>query len=369
MLIDAYTSHPHYADHVRPIWEALPAEVRGTWYVEERAKQHAHHAVEVIKPNELKRIMAADDVPVLVVSTGDYNRTAPRPTICGQHGTGQTFVCGPEATAGRASRSRALLQLCPGPHRHAVNLRYNPGSPSVQVGSPRVSDLRRRYMRGYRMPAKPTVAISFHWDCPAVQETRSAWWEYCGALGELAKAVHLIGHCHPVARYNAPRWYKALGVEYVTDFDEVCAQADMYCVDESSTLYEFAALGRPVVVLNSRGYRRNVEHGMRFWDCADVGLQVDHRSRLVETVLKAWEDSPAQKRARKAAVGRVFARLDGAAEAAATEILAALRYNPACQASACHYGAHRTKNEAYGVGLQVGAQGGTLRAAPTSSSC
>ena len=54
---------------------------------------------------------------------------------------------------------------------------------------------------------------------------------------------------------EAIRFYEAHGIEYVPDFDDVLRRADVYACDNSSTLYEFASTGRPVVVLNAPWYR------------------------------------------------------------------------------------------------------------------
>jgi hypothetical protein len=59
----------------------------------------------------------------------------------------------------------------------------------------------------------------------------------------------------------------------VASLREVQRRAAVYVCDNSSSMYEFAATGRPVVVLDlpegrikGIGYRRNINHGLRFWD-------------------------------------------------------------------------------------------------------
>jgi hypothetical protein len=69
------------------------------------------------------------------------------------------------------------------------------------------------------------------------------------------EAFNVIGHAHPKADWPAriQRYYRRAGIPFVADFDDVCRQADVYVCDNSSTLFEFAATGRPVVVLNAPG--------------------------------------------------------------------------------------------------------------------
>jgi CDP-glycerol glycerophosphotransferase (TagB/SpsB family) len=110
------------------------------------------------------------------------------------------------------------------------------------------------------------------------------------------------------------RRYRRAGINVVRDFADVCRQADLYITDNSSSLYEFAATGRPVVVLNAPWYRRDVHHGLRFWD-AIPGPQVDHSRDLVPTVLKALETDTTDLR--ESALAKVYAYRSGAAERAA----------------------------------------------------
>ena len=116
------------------------------------------------------------------------------------------------------------------------------------------------------------VAVSFHWNYHGIPEMRSAFDWYSKAVVELAKEVTVIGHGHP-KRKDLPDWYRAHGIEYVPNFFEVLRRADVYACDNSTTLFEFASTGRPVVVLNAPWYRQEANHGLRFWDAALGRLQ------------------------------------------------------------------------------------------------
>lgn len=69
-------------------------------------------------------------------------------------------------------------------------------------------------------------------------------------------------------------------------------------VAHNSVLYEWAALGRPVVVLDAPWFRRNVDHGLRFWSHADIGIRVREPEQLIDAVAEAVQD-PSDVRARR----------------------------------------------------------------------
>jgi hypothetical protein len=77
-------------------------------------------------------------------------------------------------------------------------------------------------------------------------------------------------------------------------------------------LYEFASTGRPVVVMNAPQYRRDVHHGLRFWDYPP-GLQVDRPEQLADTIARALSDPEPARALRAAAVAETYAYTDGRA--------------------------------------------------------
>jgi glycosyltransferase involved in cell wall biosynthesis len=114
----------------------------------------------------------------------------------------------------------------------------------------------------------------------------------------------------------------------VTDFEEVVRRADVYLIDNSSTMFEAAAAGLPIVALEPSYYRRSVDHGLRFWDAAGVGIPVRSRGsydtslskKLNAAIEEALADPPERKAAREAALDIVYAHRTGAAARAAEAI-------------------------------------------------
>lgn len=283
--LDAIASQPQYRAHLEPVLAAMAPEALGSGH---------SRAVIVTSAADLSQ----------AVRRG-YERVAYL-----EHGMGQTYGNMPGYPGGRG-RQHVGLFLSPNEHAASRDREAYPGARVEVVGDPALASLP------HREPGPPAVAVSFHWPCTLAPEAGTALRHYRGVLGELAVQVPLIGHGHPRAAAQLERLWTGLGVEWVPDWHEVLRRADLYVCDNSSTLYEFASTGRPVVVLNAPWYRREVEHGLRFWQAADVGVQVDHPEQLEPAVRYALTDPPEQRRLRNQALRLVYAHPHDAAERAA----------------------------------------------------
>jgi len=324
MKLDAIAREGHFVDHALPVWLALPPEVRGTFYL-----LAGRDRPEV--PNRRRGQPPRSNVPTLTASAGDlvFSRKLGRPTAIMEHGCGQSFGGDPRrgshsSYAGGVARD-AQLFLHPGPHPAARDRAVHPVARVEIVGCPKLDALPRKPERD----RISVVCVSFHWDSRVCLETRSAWREFDDQLALLAVApgLKVIGHGHPRIIDTLARRYAVHGIETVRTFEEVCRRADVYVNDASSTLFEFAATGRPVVVLNASFYRRSINHGLRFWEAATVGVQVTAATErrltpsLVDAVRRALADPPAQRAAREAALGLVYAYRSGGAERAAAVLM------------------------------------------------
>lgn len=174
----------------------------------------------------------------------------------------------------------------------------------------------------------PVVAFSHHWEQRQYPETRSAWpwdataWERLIASGE----YRVLGHKHPGDRRDIEGWCRHHGIEFVPSFDEVMRLADVYVADNSSTLYEFAATGRPVVCLSPPWYRRHINHGVRFWEHVP-GVECAIAEHLEACIAEALVDVPARRAMRQRAVEAVYGPLDGGAASRAVEVIQSLAAN------------------------------------------
>ena len=303
-MIDALASESHFADHIRPIWEAIPPEVRGTFY-------------------DRKMAPIAIGRPTLVAASSDMKRAkiTGRRIAMMEHGCGQSFGGDPRTDrtasyAGNSGRDPVSLFLHPGEHPASRDRAKYPNARVEVVGCAKLDALPRP-------PRKdpPVVAVAFHWNCGLCAETMPAWHGFQGQLKALAREYEVIGHGHPRIIERLARYYRRLGIETVRSFPEVCERADVYVNDASSTLFEFASTGRPVVVMNSRLYRRKVNHGLRFWEASTVGVNVEQTDSLIEAVGEALEDSKSRQDAREAALDLVYAYRTGAAQRAVVALV------------------------------------------------
>ena len=312
--VDVLATWPHYREHLRPVWDALPDSLRGRWITGSTDCQTSARAT-------------------LVCSYGDLDiaRTAGRPVILMEHGAGQTYrdadgrLIRHRAYAGGTNRAGCILLLTPGPSATGAYRESRCAVPVVEIGCPKLDAWHDGSVQP-DLTDPPTIGVSFHWDGRIVPETATAWPRYLPAIVRMHQSGwRILGHAHPRIADTLRAQYAAAGIEYTPSWPDVMRRASVYICDNSSTMYEFASTGRPVVVLNARTYRRSVHHGLRFWDGARLGPMVDHERQLEPAVRRALRDPPADQAARAASVAMAYAAVDGrAAQRAAAAIAAAV---------------------------------------------
>ena len=219
-MIDAIATEGHFADHIAPIWLALPPEVRGTLYL--RAPRDLPNVV--IGPAPMSRN------PTLVAAAGDLKRGRGRRNAMMEHGCGQSFGGDPRTLvwpsyAGGLHRDAELF-LHPGPHPAGRDRARYPAARVEVVGCAKLDSLPRRDRDG-----PPVVAVSFHWNCTICAETEPAFASFGKQLATLVKSYQVIGHGHPRILRRLRAAYHRLGIETVASFEEVCRRADLYVND------------------------------------------------------------------------------------------------------------------------------------------
>jgi hypothetical protein len=329
--LDFFARRLHFVDHMAPIWRALHEKERGHFYVPETLMGHALNrgvaatalqgreddAINVLVPNGI--------APILVSAYGDMQsvkRNNPqRPIFMMEHGVGLTFDH-PGYAGGTGLRRSVKFFLAPNEFIRRKTAKALGAVPQAVIGTPKLDGFAKA--EGGRQKAeggKRTVAISFHWDGKRVAaEAGNAFEHYKFILPVLAERddYHLIGHGHPKFMHYLAPIYESLGVEIVWDFSEVMERADLYVNDCSSTMYEFLVTGKPVVMMNAPWFRRDVNFGIRFWDYADIGPQVERAEDLPQVIAEQLAGgSEAFREAREKTVRELYPFLGQSAARAA----------------------------------------------------
>lgn len=335
MTVDLFASERHFLDHLAPVWNALPESERGVAAIGEGAARYAslvalgEHATHLgLEPSPL---LPRIDRPVVVASVGDLRRArrfGRTQVALLEHGSGQSFGADPRSARqpsypGGTGRDASLF-LAPNDHASGRDRAAYPRAIAEVVGCPKLDALPPRASR----ESRPVVAVSFHWDCMVCAETRSGWRQFRAAVIHLARSHTVIGHGHPRIIDELAREYRSNRIELVRDFADVVRRADVYVNEGSSTLFEAAAAGIPVVTLEPSFFRRSLHHGLRFWDAAHVGVSVAARNsidtslpkKLLAAVDEALADPPDRRRDREAALSIVYRHRSGASVRAADAI-------------------------------------------------
>lgn len=340
----SYASAAHYAEHLQPIVAELERRGRPVARWAARSSQPWGNP-----PPPARRPPRAICV-AMVASYVDARKMVQRGAryIYVEHGAGQTYLGDPAVPpspsySGGPEHDRCLLFVAPSEHVAQRWRAAYPGTPVAVVGCPWLDrwhlqaagevddgeqqqhDEQHHQHGGVGVDlhgggSTPTVAVTFHWECSLVPETFSAWRHYDAALPALAERYRVLGHGHPRAWGKLARRWAQLGVEATPHLADVLDRADLLVADNTSAAYEFASLGRPVLMLNAPWYRRDVHHGLRFWSHVP-GLQVDEPDQLVAGVGRALADPPEAQALRARAVGYTYSHCDGRAASRAADAI------------------------------------------------
>lgn len=315
-MIDFRAWEPHFADHLAPIWHALHPDERGAFVTSKECR--AHVASHGIPPSDYDQ--HTPGATIVVASYGDLKRARTvGPVIYIEHGAGQTYT-NPKtgqplsgSYIGHDDRAGIILTLLPGPYAERAH-RASTDAPFATVGCPKLD-----HWLTLPPPDTGTVGITWHWDCRVCPETGSAFLEHRSAIRDLKRrGLDLLGHAHPRSDWRMRRLCAELDIPYAEHLDDLVTTCSVLVADNTSAIYEWAALDRPVVIVNSKRYRRDVHHGLRFWTHLP-GEMVDRPDRLHRAVTRALDDDPcADERHRVTA--DVYANL-GTATAAAVQAI------------------------------------------------
>lgn len=237
-------SHEAYRQHLRPVAAALAPLTTTAW---------------LESPALVNEVEAGTWV---TASARDFGYVKDRgTTVLMEHGTGLQWY--PEFQLAQMKGA----DLIAAPNRFVAE-RWHEAAPAARIeviGTPKMDALRKIPVAG-----DGVVAVSFHWSgFPMVPES------FRQSLHRLASEHRVIGHAHPRVFERMLRFWASLGIEPVREFEDVVARADVYLCDHSSTIYEWAALGRPVVFLQRPTRLIGYLTGLRYQAFTDVGSHAD----------------------------------------------------------------------------------------------
>lgn len=330
MTVDFVASEVQFAHHLAPVWHAVPDELRGSFWcglgmtgTERTLRWLRDQGIRARVGNGPRRAKLCVVVSVMDMAKVLERNRASR-LVFGEHGCGITYNLDRQSSyVGSPDRDGCVAITTPNDHTAATQAAATPDIEVVSLGSEPRLDRWVGYRRARSDP--PTVAVSFHSDlnkvCPEARNALPYYRQHLGALVDAGYRV--LGHGHPRlwTRGIAPALWRKVGFELCPDFDQVLAEADVFCVDNSSTLFEAAAAGIPTVAMNCPRYRRHVNHGLRFWDHIP-GVECEDGPGLVDAVKLALDDPPWAREKREAAVSHVFPRNDGHAADRFAEVIA-----------------------------------------------
>lgn len=248
---------------------------------------------------------------------------SPDPVVYVEHGAGQTYrglERHPNYSGGDHARAHVAGYVAPSAH---VAARWT-NAPAVAVGSPRLD----RWLPDPPEAEPRTLALTWHWYCHLAPETRPAFKHYERTIGAQirrwrADGWTVLAHGHPRAQSWLQRFWADVGCTMTRDNAEVLERASLLIADNTSLMYEAAALGRRVLALNCPTYRRDVDHGMRFWSHVP-GRQIDGPVELAGIDLENYVDDDPSRAERERAVAHVYAYTDGRSSARAAQFVTTL---------------------------------------------
>lgn len=305
-MIHAYAgAWSHYTNHLYPIWKALPDDIRGDFYVR-RDTSSQTRASELSIPWKKFRNFDAHET-VLVASYEDYRAVKPAKVVFLNHGVGQTYSSarGMSSYSGGPDRDRTILFLGPSYRDAHLNRTTYPDIPSEAIGVP--------YLDQFYHSRRPgPVVISFHGDVRTCDESRWAWPHFRQGIENMIRRGYsdIVGHSHPRARIHLEPWWKKLGIRFEPDWWKCLEIASCYVIDNSSSGYEAAALGIPTVWMNAPWYRKDVHHGLRFWD-AIPGIEVDDPEHLEQAIKIALHQPFTLRQKADVAISVAYGDADG----------------------------------------------------------
>lgn len=314
-MISVLASQPQYLAHIQPIWDALPDDLKG----------------EVLVGPAPRGTLSEW---VIVAGGPDSRRARRSKVVWVEHGAGQSYRGSPQtrrhsAYVGGIGHDHVRLFLAPSDSAAKIWRLEYPKARVEAIGCPKLDVMRDQLLP--ERDRERTVAFAWHFDLQLLPETRSALSHYNRSLPGfeadlLTLGYRVLGHGHPRWADALRKRYAVLGVEWVPSLGEVLQRASTVITDTSSAGWEAAALGLNTIWLNCPSYRRNVNHGLRFWESLP-GPSIDHPNELLHAIRSVTDEDydpnsyHRWQQARQIVVDRVYKFTDGSSTQRAVDAI------------------------------------------------
>lgn len=267
------TTTPQYWDHLRPVWDALSLAERGEVVVLPQTKY----------VNPVTDAAPGSSLPPQYWMTSSYRDSyaaeilGMRPLVRFDHGIG--------LYGGTGAGCSVKLFAC---QNQFVYDGHNQGRVRCEiVGTPKMDLLAAI---PHPRNGAPVVGMSVHWT--AQKPFVADWAKAANALARGGE-FEVLAHAHPRAQMDGA--LERIGdAEIVPDFIDVVRRADVYVIDNSSTMYEWAALDRPVVILDRPAVRASE---MRDLYPVGVHCNLQDLAAAISTALEDDEERVAERAA------------------------------------------------------------------------
>ena len=321
-MITFYTSRKQYFDHVAPIYReskfdkqfVVEAEIAGA------VGLAGINPILANSPSVQHDCVVVSSLQDLFRALGWHSKHI----IFMEHGVGITPSKNAGYAGGTGMREDVSLFLAPNEYIKKKIITGIPRAKVEVIGTPKMDQVF--YSTPLPRQQVPQVVVSFHWDGSQgiSPEAGNAFEHFKKEIPTLGMYYDLYGHGHPRFMHTLAYYYANAKIPIIHDFFEVMQRADLYVNDCSSTLYEFCVTGKPVVILNSPKFRRDVHWGIRFWDYTDIGPMVDDPKDLASAVFTQLKNPDQYKPQREAMVKDLYPFL-GTSAKIATEAIDSFR--------------------------------------------
>jgi hypothetical protein len=202
-MLDVLAYERHFIDHLAPVWDALPTDVRGSFLTDPDLVRHAATLGIEAEGRPAPKPVPAYPAPhfdghrALVASYGDIKkarRMGYGPFAFLEHGIGQSYIDNPDHASYSGGGDRADVQLNLVPNDHAADRwRQSYAVRTEVIGCPKLDGLPMRQGGD----GSPVVALSFHFPTSVSAETQPTDTHFLPALDAITARWKVIGHGHP----------------------------------------------------------------------------------------------------------------------------------------------------------------------------